>query len=194
MTKPYAFARQIDAPSPLSSRRPLNSFDFDPASLRHHGSLYFRDPYRWYDFDPASVEAVIHIRRAISESVNHSALSQRNTSSPLQGNHGRRWIQWHGYLVQSTMYPLLGNVIRLDGGTAKRASSTITAMPARHTTRKGNSRSYRVGSLGSRKTNSHCCRYRLFRCNTRLRYTGVQSVLRGRGLSATTSATSTPIS
>ena len=68
------------------------------------------------------------------------------------------------------MYSLLGNVIRLDGGIVKRAFSTIISMPPRLTTRKGNSRSHSRG----RQTHSRCCRYRFFRSNSAVRYSGVR--------------------
>ena len=91
LTKTYAFVRQIDALSSASFKRLLNSISIS-ISLRHHENLYFRDFYKWYDFDFFFVEVVIHIRKAISESVNHSILFQRNTSSSFQSNHDRRWL------------------------------------------------------------------------------------------------------
>ena len=91
LTKTYAFVRQIDALSSVSFRRFFNSISIS-ISLRHHENLYFRDLYRWYDFDFFFVEVVIHIRKTISESVNHSILFQRNTSFSFQDNHDRRWL------------------------------------------------------------------------------------------------------
>ena len=57
-----------------------------------HEFLYLRVFFWWYDFDFFFVEVVIHIRRATSQSVNHSTLFRRNTSFSFQSNYDRRWF------------------------------------------------------------------------------------------------------
>ena len=108
-------------------------------SFRHHENLHFRDLYRSYDFDFFLVEIVIHIRRATSESVNHSTLFRRNTSFSLQSNHDRRWLfrkeqfsRFEWYRMSDLLLEIIQWILHFR--VVEEAFSKRITLLARHTT------------------------------------------------------------
>ena len=98
------------------------------------------------------------------------------------------------------MYSLFVDVIRHEQKFVQRTSWQVIWMLVRLTIQNDETRNFKrhqaswVESLESRQIDFCCCEYRLFRCNTSLRYSKVLSVLWDRELSATISTMSTSIS
>ena len=91
------------------------------------------------------------------------------------------------------MYSLLVNVIRHEQKFVQKTSWQVIWMLARVTTRNDETRNFKSYSR-SFEIYFCCCRYRLFRFNSSVWYSEVQSVLRNREISATISTMSTSIS